>query len=109
MMFLDSDVGLTGIFLLFAASVGLFALAIAQAIRAMKLPGWRKVLYPAQMILGFWVIIISAYAPWVIYPAVIGSLALTWLTRKEDPDLKWFATLSGLVTLGICVLSFWAV
>ncbi len=91
-----------------AAAIALLGLAVAQAIRALRLPGWRKLLYPAQMILGFWAIVISAYIPWLVYPAAIGSVILTWLTRREDPDLKWFATLSGMVTLAMCALSIWA-
>ncbi|MFK7939005.1 MAG: hypothetical protein AB8B82_06470 [Roseovarius sp.] len=108
MMFFDGDGIFAGIMVLMAGAIALFVLFIAQAIRAMQLPGWRKVLYPGQMILGFWAMVIGAGLPWMVYVTAIGSVVLTWLTRREDPDLKWFATLSGIVTLAACALTIWA-
>lgn len=109
MPYFNDDAIFVGIFVMLIAAVALLALAVAQAIRAMRLPGWRKLLYPGQMILGFWAIVIGAGLPWMVYLTAIASVVLTWLNRREDPDLKWFATLSGLVTLTACGLAIWAV
>lgn len=108
MIFIDGTGIFAGIMLLMTLGSALVLLAVGQVIRALMLPGWRKLLYPAQTGLGIGALVITGLAPLLLYPMAIASLVLTWLTRREDQDLKWFATLSGLVTLFLCLFGIWA-
>ncbi len=91
------------IFALLFASIAFLALALAQAIRALRRPGLAGLLYAAQIILGFWAIILGALLPWTVPVVAIASLWVTWKLRREDPDSTWLPTLSGLLTVAMCL------
>lgn len=104
MFLLDGEPSLTAIFLLMFLSIAFLVIGIIQIWRAAKLPGWRGLLHPMQMGLTIWAAALGEAFFWLAPAIGLAALVLMHITRREDPPMSWFATLSGMLTCGVCLL-----